>query len=221
MANNKLIVSVYDYTGNWAKPYIDAGYAVILWDYKVEGCILERFGTFLEKIYEAIDAGYQPHGVLFAPPCTDITSAAAWTWPAKDKPGTGKMPFDSITDESTALAAICLHIVDLFPWNFWVMENPPGRMETLVPEFKPYRKMMFQPWEYGDPVTKRTVLWGEFNHLLERTIVKPETVTIKAKDHYYQASSMWAKTGGKSEKTKALRSVTPMGFARAFFAANQ
>jgi hypothetical protein len=31
---------------------------------------------------------------------------------------------------------------------------------------------------------------------------------------------MWAKLGGNSEKTKELRSLTPAGFAQAFFEAN-
>lgn len=80
--------------------------------------------------------------------------------------------------------------------------------------------MMFNPFDYGDPYTKKTVLWGEFNTNLPKNPVEPELVTIKAGNHYYKASSIWAKTGGKSEKTKTLRSNTPAGFAKAFFTAN-
>lgn len=31
-----------------------------------------------------------------------------------------------------------------------------------------------------------------------------------------RGSWMWANLGGKSERTKELRSITPMGFSRAF-----
>lgn len=71
--------------------------------------------------------------------------------------------------------------------------------------------MYFHPWEYGDAYTKKTALWGEFNEPV-RTPVEP----IRA-----CAQGSWVqKLGGKSERTKELRSATPMGFARAFFLAN-
>jgi hypothetical protein len=68
----------------------------------------------------------------------------------------------------------------------------------------------FQPWWYGDPYTKKTGLWGNFNKNLIRNEVEPT-----------EGSKMWLNYGGKSERTKELRSETPVGFARAFFLANQ
>lgn len=194
----------------------------MLWDYKVEGCILKRFTRLQHRIEEAMEAGYMPHGLLMAPPCTDFSNAGAWTWKSKDeRPAGDEYEGFTQTELSIALASIGVELANLYPFQWWALENPPGRIESLIPELKEHRRLMFQPHHYGDPYTKKTVLWGNFNADLPRNDVDPELVTIKAGDHYYQASSMWAKTGGKSERTKTLRSNTPAGFANAFFAANQ
>jgi len=60
-----------------------------------------------------------------------------------------------------------------------------------------------------DAYTKRTCLWGDFQ--------EPEKKPVDPVD----GSKMHRLYGGKSERTKEMRSMTPRGFARAFFAANQ
>ncbi len=207
----KLIVSIYDYTGQWVKPYVDAGYPVMLWDKKIEGDILEHLSWLLIQIEET---GLEVYGLFFAPPCTDYSVSGAWTWPSKDKPTIGFEPFESTTELSDALVLICFHLVDILkPRGFWVLENPVGRIEKRIPELQPFRSLLFNPCDYGDPYTKKTILWGEFNSNLKQTPVKP----VKA-----CAQGSWLqKLGGKSEKTKALRSATPLGFAKAFFEANK
>jgi hypothetical protein len=219
--NHRLIISLYDFSTAWPSHYISAGYPVICWDYKIEGCILQHFDRLLSDIYDAIEAGMIPWGLLAAPPCTDISKAGAWTWPRKDAE-MAPAPYApwTQTEYSIALVEIVLHLVQLFPWKWWVIENPPGRMERLVPEMAFFRQMMFNPFEYGDAYTKKTVLWGSFNPNLPRKPVLPELVRIKGGGRYYYASPMWAKTGGKSERTKTIRSKTPAGFAKAFFEAN-
>jgi hypothetical protein len=209
--HSKLIVSVYDYTGKWAEPYIKAGYPVILWDKKYEGDILEGF-TWLQIQIES--TGAPLYGLLFAPPCTDFSVSGAWTWPMKDRPAHGFDPFTCTTELSEALVYICLHMIDVLkPAGFWALENPVGRIEKLVPELKPFRKMTFNPCDFGDPYTKKTILWGEFNSDLKKTPVAPIRVC--------KQGSWLQKLGGKGDKTKALRSITPSGFANAFFHANQ
>lgn len=219
--DSRLIVSIYDFSGNWPRPYRDAGYPLMLWDYKVEGCILQRFTQLCNRIDDAIEAGYRPHGLMMAPPCTDLSKAGAWTWKGKDQQVADE-PYGpwTVTELSMALVEIGFHLAQLYTWDWWVLENPPGRLERLVPEMSFYRQMMFNPYDYGDPYTKKTVLWGQFNPNLPRNPVEPELVLIKGGSNDYHASSMWAKTGGKSEKTKAIRSNTPAGFAQAFFVAN-
>jgi hypothetical protein len=85
------------------------------------------------------------------------------------------------------------------------LENPIGRLNRWLG--KPV--MYFNPCDYGDTYTKRTALWGEFNSDLPFNKVFPS-----------EGSKLHLKYGGKSERTKMLRSITPDGFATAFFLAN-
>jgi hypothetical protein len=43
--------------------------------------------------------------------------------------------------------------------KWWVLENPVGKLKHYLGP----PRMTYQPNEYGDPYTKRTCLWGEFN----------------------------------------------------------
>lgn len=222
----RLIVSLYDLTGNWADPYIKAGYPVMLWDKDIEGDILEGFSRLCSNIEDAIEAGYIPYGLLTAPPCTAYSVSGAQYWPKKDQIVTYNddnmddelFPFDSITEAADALVKIVFELLARFDFKFWVMENPVGRIEKRNPELKAFRLMNFHPWHFGDAYTKNTILWGSFNKELQKTPVEPVFVTSKNGDRY--APINW-KTGGKSSKTKSLRSATPKGFAAAFFQANQ
>lgn len=220
---DKLIISLYDYTGQWAKPYIDAGYPVLLWDKKIEGDIFERgFGHFQDYIKPFNPDGYELYGILAAPPCTDFAVSGARHFKSKDKStqrcgGKDDEAFDNSVDMHIGFVAAVMFMVEMFEPKFWVIENPVGRVERLVPELKPFRKLLFNPCDYGDPYTKKTILWGEFNSDLKKNEVEP----VMYENNGKKGSYMWAKLGGKSEKTKALRSATPKGFAQAFFEANQ
>ena len=106
----------------------------------------------------------------------------------------------------------------------WMVENPVGKMSTL------WRKpdYYFHPFEYGgymsgeentlhprmparDAYTKKTCLWTG------NGFVMPEKKPVP------HIGKFWGRAylGGKSEKTKQLRSLTPRGFARAVFEANK
>lgn len=223
---DRLIVSVFDESTAWPRPYIDAGYPTLAWDYKHEGCVLQHFDRLLEAIDIAIEHGYLPYGLLMAPPCTDFSSAGAQFWSDKDqRPApAGYETFDSQTEYSVALVKVCDELRARYPWAFWVLENPPGRLEKLVPELTRHRRHIFNPWQYGDPYTKKTILYGEFNEQLQLNVVEPELVHIKAggqkRPRTYRASPHWQKTGS-GEKSRAFRSKTPAGFATAFFNANR
>ena len=67
--------------------------------------------------------------------------------------------------------------------------------------------------KYYDP---QPGLWGRFN-MPEPRPVEPVMLTDSKGN---RGSWMWLKLGGKSERTKELRSATPMGFAKAFKEAN-
>lgn len=108
----------------------------------------------------------------------------------------------------------------------WFIENPIGLISTL------WRKpdMIFHPWHFGgylpvgdvhprwpkyiaprDAYPKSTCLWygGGFVWPVIRAVAVPEGYS----DQYHML-------GGKSKKTKQIRSETPRGFARAVFEAN-
>ena len=199
------LLSVYDYTGNWAKPYINNGWKVQLWDKQIEGDILERFTTLQLMIED--ETGGKIDGLLAAPPCTAFAGSGARWWPDKDTYDSQYFPFNSFTEYMVSLTLIVLHMVDVFKPMFWAMENPVGRIERLVPELKKYDKLTFQPNEFGDPYTKRTIIYGNFNTMLPK---KPVEAT--------EGSRMWKLPPGPNRAN--LRSATPDGFAKAFYQAN-
>lgn len=188
--NPKTILSLFDYSGNWSKPYKDNGYNVFQVDLKLGLDILDL---------QIEDFPFsEVHGILAAPPCTDFASSGAQYWKSKDA--------DGRTEASLALIDKTLSLVQIYCPKWWALENPVGRLPKLRPEIgKPW---YFQPHWYGDPWTKKTGLFGIFNKDLPRNDVEPDP------------NSWIMKLGGKSERTKELRSMTPTGFANAFFIAN-
>ena len=154
--------------------------------------------TFPEdvRLFEYIPNIY---GILAAPPCDHFSVSGAQYWKQKDK--------DGRTLEAISIMDACMRIISVSNPKFWALENPVGRMKNYLG--KPI--MYFDPCDYGDPYTKKTGLWGKFNTPKQRP-VKPKRVCTQG--------SWLMKLGGKSKKTKELRSVTPPGFARAFFEAN-
>ena len=90
----------------------------------------------------------------------------------------------------------------------WCLENPVGRLKRWLGE----PAMYFDPCDYGDPYTKKTCLWGNFNHPVKYRV---EPIKVCSQGSWIQT------LGGKSERTKELRSTTPEGFAQAFYEANR
>ena len=186
---NKIIYSLFDYSGNWSKPYRDNGYDVRQIDFK-HGDDIRWLEIPKEQVY----------GILSAPPCTHFAGSGAQYWKAKDE--------DGRTLEGLELMGATARFILATNPVFWVLENPVGRLNRWF--VKPV--MYFHPYEYGDAYTKKTALWGKFN-IPKKNPVEPERVC--------KQGSWLQKLGGSSEKTKTLRSMTPMGFAKAFYEANQ
>lgn len=189
---HKLILSLCDHSGAWSAPYRDAGYEVVQIDIKHGQDV---------RLFELPDCAV--YGVLAAPPCTDFAVSGARWWADKS---------DEQLIESLSIVDACIRIAFLTRPKFWVLENPVGRLKNWIGE----PVMYFNPCDYGgypggeeDNYTKRTGLWGRFD-------IPPQR-PVEATD----GSRMWRDYGGKSERTKMLRSITPTGFARAFFEANR
>ena len=176
------VLSLCDFTGEWSRPYREAGYDVIQVDIKHGQDV---------RLFESLR--YRVRGVLAAPPCTHLALSGARWWSDKG---------EAALLEAMAVVDACLRVVQVHDPVWWVLENPVGRLTKYLGE----PRMKFDPADYGDPYTKKTLLWGNFNPPLKR----PVEATEGSKMHLIPPS----------EERAAIRSVTPSGFARAFFEAN-
>lgn len=143
---------------------------------------------------------YEPpsnvHGILAAPPCTEFAVSGARWW-------TGKDP-DLLAEALEVFDAV-LNIIRVTNPIWWALENPIGRLRRLRPNLgEP--TLVFNPCDYGDAYRKKTQVWGKFN-LPELNPVEP---VLKSPIHYMAP-------GPERQKN---RSITPAGFAKAFFEAN-
>jgi len=105
--------------------------------------------------------------------------------------------------EALSVVDACLRFVAICKPAWWCLENPIGKLQRYLG--KP--RMYFDPSDYGDSYTKRTALWGNFNTALPTNFV---AALEGSKMHLLPPS----------ENRARIRSVTPSGFARAFFQAN-
>jgi len=200
-----LILDLCGGTGAWSKPYHDTGYAVRVVDpvqyyksdYKTICYISENVEQFYQYLYDNPQIADDVHGILAAPPCTEFAVSGARWW--KDKP-------PELLREAMYTVDACLDIIALCNPKWWVMENPVSRLPRLYPNKLGKPRHYFQPWEYGDPYTKKTCLWGDFV-MPPKTPVEP---TEGGKIHRMAPSPDRAR----------LRSITPPGFANAFFKSN-
>lgn len=182
-----LILDLCGGTGAWSQPYREAGYRVkvVTWPDDVR---------LLRKPEEEV------HGILAAPPCDHFSIAGAWLWKKKG---------DKAILDGLSVVDACLRAVFACSPKWWAMENPTGRLRYYIGP----AAYSFQPWWFGDNYTKRTWLWGKFNHPA-RSADAVDPVLIGRPQCRDRTTLLF---GGRQ---KAERSKTPPGFARAFFKAN-
>jgi len=191
---NKIILSLFDRSGVWAAPFVAAGYDVRSIDLQIDDVdVMDINREWLED-YDLT----MIHGILAANPCTDFAVSGARWWKEKDE--------DGRTDVSVKLVQHTRAIIEHLKPSFWALENPVGRIGELTGLGKP--ALQFQPNNFGDPWTKRTQIWGNFNPNLPLAPVEPT-----------EGSRAW-KLRGDVAAQKELRSETPEGFALAFAVAN-
>jgi hypothetical protein len=177
----KIILDLCGGTGAWSKPYRDAGYDV-------------RVITLPGQDVREYIPTQNVYGVLAAPPCNDLAASGARWWKGKGK---------GALLNALSIADACMRIILLTNPVFWALENPVGRLRDYYGD----PLLIFHPCDYGDPYTKKTLIWGDFN-LPEKSPVDP-----------IDGSKMHLMS--PSEDRAELRSVTPKGFAKAFFEANR
>ncbi len=208
----KLLLSLFDWSGNWPLYFGASGdYRVIQIDIKHGQDILKWNPSPVER--------RETVGILAAPPCTHFTVSGSQYWAAKD--------MDGRTAENLRLVMRVLDVVDMCPnLRFWMMENPVGRLPQWIG--RPERiegRYTFDPCDYAgyaldpaeDQYTKKTCMWGKFRLPPKRRLEPVMHTTADGK----RGSWMWAKLGGKSEKTKELRATTPLGFSKACWIGNR
>ena len=195
---NKIILDLCGGTGAWSKPYKDAGY-------DVESVTLPMLDI---RCYIPPDRAY---GILAAPPCPMFSFART----------KAKRPRNLRAGMELVIACLeiiwkCQYRIDKdtqkkAPLKFWALENPNGMLKWFLG--KPIYE--FDPYDFGDNYRKRTHLWGYFN--------KPKKNPIKCSAPKFDrmpSKDIHAKMFGKLDRT-TRRAITPAGFARAFFEANQ
>lgn len=211
---DRIILDLCGGTGAWSQPYREAGYDVRL--ITLPDNNVRNFVCPDEPIW----------GILAAPPCTMFSYARSRAKAPRDIEGAMKT------------VKVCLEIIWKAQYKvsnnakktllkFWALENPYGFLRFFLGQ----PALIFQPYDYGDRYQKKTCLWGHFKEpkeslvkLTEKEKVKFATNSQKLKplplynpmfnqDDYKLPHDM--------EYRQARRSITPAGFAKAFFEANR
>ena len=227
----KKAVFLYDYTGLMAKPWMDAGYECWCFDGQHEQGISRdglhvKVGMWFDPLATDSQAdeiarlvGDGVEMVFGFPECTHMAVSGAAHF-AK------KLEKDPYIQYNAAKLAKLVEIVGTKCGSKWAAENPVSVLSTLwrKPDFS------FHPWEFGgylpeddthpqypeyiaprDAYPKKTCIWygGGF--------VEPVRMPV---DPVPGFAAQHLKLGGKSLKTKNIRSATPRGFAMAVMLAN-
>ena len=230
-----IVISLYDFTGEALKPWAEAGYTCYAFDiqHPPEGHTTDFWGlgsihyrhadlhnyetiVNLKHTFEGVNVVF---GMAF-PVCTDMAVSGAAHFKRKAKVD----PLFQIKAVSHAMR--CGELFDALGVPYFV-ENPVSVLATK------WRKPdhNFHPYEYGgyihddqaehprwpeyiapkDAYPKKTCLWtgGGFT--------MPERKPVPVPEGY---STQHKKLGGKSQRTKDIRSATPRGFAKAVYEFN-
>lgn len=156
------------------------------------------------------------YGILAAPPCTEFAISKA-KWERK-------------IDMGMEIVNACLRIIEDCNPVFWALENPAG----VLGKYLGKAVFSFQPYEYGDGWTKRTMLWGKFNKpqkiykkfedcpKIEGLYVRPNRKTPSiAFNHKSHKKFIRSFDSFNVDSDAAFRAITPQGFAQAFYEANK
>lgn len=206
---NKIILDLCGGTGSWSQPYKDAGYDVrVLTLPNFDITKWRKYGN----IKRLIESG-EVYGIFSAPPCTMFSRART----------TAKTPRDF--KGATHIVKACLEIIwesqfeNRFGLKFWAMENPAGYLKRFMgePAFK------FQPYEFGDRHSKQTYIWGMFNEPKKNPIKLTEEELLQSRNNTRPLPEIpiGYERDAKMKAVQIRRSITPQGFAQAFYKANK
>ena len=212
-----IIVSLFDESGNMVRPWASAGHECHCFDITNKDEFRDGIHFHRADLRKFV-MPVVPNIVFGFPPCTDLAASGARHFASKLE--RNPRTFDDAME--------LVHVVHEMAGDApWMLENPVGKVSSL------WRKPnhIFHPWEFGgylpeddvhprwpdyiqarDAYPKKTCLWIGGGFVFPEK--KPVTVAPGYSDQFH-------KLGGKSAKTKQIRSETPRGFAMAVYLANR
>jgi hypothetical protein len=206
-----VVISLCDLTGHMVQPWVDAGHQAVLVDpqhviSRWDGPVLKLAATVEDAMPELARLIWSGDvAMVFGfPPCTQLAGSGALHW-AK------KRAKDYMFQAKAAAVAEQCRTIGRLSGAPWMIENPVGALSRVFGKpthtFHPYEFTQLEP---ADNYKKRTCLWtgGGF-------VMPPPArdLTLGAPDDRIHKAA----PGPEREN---FRSATPLGFARAVFAAN-
>lgn len=193
-----VIVSLFDYSGNMVLPWAEAGYECVCYDIKHDGTTTpphKNIRFAYADLSTPIPLWDKVEFMAAFPPCDHLAvSGARWFQ------GKGLRALAGAIELFATAAEMCER-----SGAPYMIENPVSTISTYwrKPDYR------FDPCDYGDPYTKKTCLWTGGGFVMP--VKNPVEPTEGSKMHFVSP--------GPERAT--IRSMTPMGFARAVFAANR
>jgi hypothetical protein len=223
----KPIISLYDESGNMLRPWAAAGFTCYAYDirnsnrteYAGKGAIIYRHADLRSEVIHEEIITLNPRVLFGFPPCDDLAVCGAKHFQAKFEANANYLK------EAMELVYVIPKLANKIGCAY-AFENPVSRIATL------FRKpnFIFNPYEFGgylpeddkhprwpeyikprDAYPKKTCIWS--GNGFNIPIKKPVAVAPGYSDQFKLL-------GGKSAKTKQIRSETPRGFAKAAFIFN-
>lgn len=207
----RTVISLCDLTGNMVQPWLEAGYSAFLVDpqhgtTRIEGKVTKFAGTIedaMTELGELLRSG-DVAMVFGFPPCTDMAvSGARWFESKRAK--------DAMFQAKAVMVAEQCRTIGRLSGAPYMVENP---VSVLASAFgKPqhtFHPADYTAYEPGDNYTKKTCLWTGGGFIMP----------APAKDASLGAPDNRIHFASPGPERANFRSATPMGFARAVFAAN-
>lgn len=190
----RIVLDLCAGSGSWSAPYERD-------DYEVVRVTLPKHDVRTWRVPTTWIHRRLVVGVLAAPPCEAFSLAAN---------GHGSKHERRFANALEVVTA-CLRIIALVRPVWWALENPTGYLSRWLGT----PRDVWEPFEFGDPWTKRTAIWGDFEPPERGPFVKaagPGPACIVCGDSRRRKEPRCS--------NPAHRAITPPGFARAFRKAN-
>jgi hypothetical protein len=233
MNKQKIVISLFDFTCQGVKPWAEQGYLCYCVDVQ-HSAGEHRDGNIIRVGADAKSWKLPTGDIVFAafyPPCTDVAVSGAAHFKNKGL---------SYLIDALQLFEASIRIAELCGAPYFI-ENPVSTVSTYWRQ----PDHTFHPSDYGgylaeddihpeypgyiqprDAYPKKTCLW-----VGNGFVMPPKKPVALDSDNFLQPyypssqvisySQQHMKLGGKSIKTKNIRSATPRGFSRAVYESNK